>query len=59
MRYEAVNHLISKCSKLAQKEYKTRHNLVGNLIYRESCKIHKPESHNKYMQLTDTKGIQD
>ena len=24
-RYESINHIISKCRKLAQKEYKTRH----------------------------------
>ena len=27
-----VNHIISKCSKLAWKEYKTMHNLVGKVI---------------------------
>ena len=27
-RDETVNHIISKCSKLAQKEYKTRHNWI-------------------------------
>ena len=26
---DTINHIISKCSKLAQKEYKTRHNWVG------------------------------
>ena len=28
-RGETINHIISECSKLAQKEYKTRHDLVG------------------------------
>ena len=28
-RYEAINHIISECSKLAQKEYKARHDWVG------------------------------
>ena len=49
-----VNH-ISKCSQLAQKEYKIRHNSVWKYIHWELCKrlaydqttkwyIHKPES---------------
>ena len=28
-RDETINHIISECSKLAQKEYKTKHNWVG------------------------------
>ena len=47
--------MISKCGKLAQKEYKSRHEWVGEVIHRESCKrlnfdhttkgyMHKPES---------------
>ena len=31
-RNETINHIISKCSKLAQKEYKTRHDWVGKVI---------------------------
>ena len=30
-RDETVNHIISECNKLAQKEYKTRHNWVGKI----------------------------
>ena len=37
-REETTNHAISECSKLAQKEYKTRHGWVGNIIHRELCK---------------------
>ena len=37
-RDETINHIISKCSKLAQKEFKTRHNWVGNVIHWEMCK---------------------
>ena len=29
---KTVNYIISECSKLAQKEYKTRHNWVGKVI---------------------------
>ena len=33
-RGEMINHIISTCSKLAQKEYKTWHDLVGKVIHR-------------------------
>ena len=35
---ETINHIISECSKLAQREYKTRHDWVGKVIHRELCK---------------------
>ena len=31
-REETINHIISECSKLAQKKYKTRHDWVGKVI---------------------------
>ena len=37
-RDETINHVISECSKLAQKEYKNRHDWAGKMIYRELCK---------------------
>ena len=36
-RDETMNH-ISECSKLAQKEYKARHDWVGKLIHWEMCR---------------------
>ena len=33
-----MSHIISKCSKLAQKENKTRNDWVGKVIHRELCK---------------------
>ena len=52
---EIVNHPVSECSKLKQKEYKTRHDKVVKVIHREVCRgltfdytiewyMHKPES---------------
>ena len=35
---ETVNHIISECSKLAQKEYKRRHDWVGKRIHWEVCR---------------------
>ena len=46
-RDESINHIISKCSKLAQKEYKTRHDWVGKVIHREMCKEFKFYDMNK------------
>ena len=37
-RDETINHIISECSKLAQMEYKTRHDLEGKVIHRMMCK---------------------
>ena len=34
---ETINHIISECCKLAQKEYKVRHDWVGKVIHWEMC----------------------
>ena len=47
-RYETIRHIISECSKLAQKEYKTRHDWVGKGIHLEVCKKFKFEQTNKW-----------
>ena len=36
-----IYHIISECSKLVQKEYKTRHIWVGKVIHLELRKIFK------------------
>ena len=38
---ETINHIISECSKLTQKVYKTKHNWMGKVIHWELCKIFK------------------
>ena len=54
-RDKTINHITSKCSKLAQKKYKTRDDWVEKVIHWELCKrlkfdpntkwyLHKPES---------------
>ena len=47
-RDETINHIISECSKLAQKEYKTRHDWVGKVIPWEMCKKLKFHHTNKW-----------
>ena len=39
---------ISECSKLAQKEYKARHDLVGKVIHREMCRKFQFDHTNKW-----------
>ena len=46
-RDETINHIISECSKLAQKEYKTRHDWVGKVTLWEMCKKFKFDHTNK------------
>ena len=52
---ERIYHIISKCSKLVHKKYKTRHDSMGKLIHWEffqefkfgkayKCYMHNPES---------------
>ena len=47
-RDETINHIISECSKLAQKEYKTRHDWVGKVIHWEMCRKFQFEHTNKW-----------
>ena len=45
---ETINHIISKCSKLAQKVYKTRHDRVGKVIHWKMCNKLKFDHANKH-----------
>ena len=47
-RDETINHIISECSKLAQKEYKTRHDWVDKVIDWKMCKKLKFDYTNKW-----------
>ena len=46
-RDKMINH-ISECSKLAQKEYKSRHYWVGKVIHWELCKKFEFDHTNKW-----------
>ena len=39
-RDETVNHLVSECSKLAQREYKRRHDWVSRRVHWEVCRMY-------------------
>ena len=45
---ETINHIISACSKLAQKEYKARHDRVGKVIHWEMCRKFQFDHTNKW-----------
>ena len=47
-RDETINYIISECSKLAQKEYKARHDWVGKVIHWEMCEKFKFDHTNKW-----------
>ena len=47
-RNETINQIISKCCKLAQKEYKARHDWVGKVIHWEMNKKFKFDHTNKW-----------
>ena len=46
-RDETINHM-SECSKLAQKEYKAKHDWVGKVIHWDMCKKFKFDHANKW-----------
>ena len=43
-----INHMIIECSKLAQKEYKTRYDRVGEVIHWELYKKFKFDQMKKW-----------
>ena len=47
-RDETINHIISECSKLAQKENKSKHYWVGKVVHWEMCKKFKFDHTNKW-----------
>ena len=47
-RDETINHIMSECSKLAQKEYKARHHWVGKVIHWEMCRKIQFDHTNKW-----------
>ena len=47
-RDETINHIISECTKLAQKEHKSGHDRVGKVIHWEMCKKFQFDHTNKW-----------
>ena len=47
-RDETINHIISECSKLLQKEYKTRNDWVDKVIHWVMCQKFRFDHTNKW-----------
>ena len=58
-RDEIINHIISDCSKLAQREYKVRYDWVGKVIHREMCKKFKFDHTNKWYIHNPAPGLEN
>ena len=48
VRDKTINHITRECSKLAQREYKARHDWVGKVIHWGMCKKFKFDHNNKW-----------
>ena len=57
-RDETINHIISECSKLTQKENKNRHEWVGKVIHWEVCKKFKFDHTNKWY-MPNSSSVQE
>ena len=54
-----INHIISECSKLAQKQYKDRHDWVGKVIQWELCKRFNFDYTNKWYMHNPTSVLEN
>ena len=59
MTDETINHIISECSKLAQKEYMTRYDWVGKVIHWEMGKKFKFDHNNKWYMLNPEPALEN
>ena len=55
----ALKSIISKCSKLAQEEYKTRHDWVIKVIHWELCEEMKFDHKNKWYMHNPTSVLEN
>ena len=47
---ESMSHLVSECSKLAQREYKRRHDTVATIIHWELCRLYELDRADKWFE---------
>ena len=47
---ESGSHLVSECSKLAQREYKRRHDNVARIIHWELCRLYELDRADKWFE---------
>ena len=58
-RDKTINHIIGECSKLAQKEYKTRHDWVSKVIHWKMYKKFKFDHRNKWYLYNPTSVLEN
>ena len=58
-RDETINHIISEFSKLAQKEYKPRHDWVSKVTHRELCKKFQFDHTNKWCMHNPASALEN
>ena len=56
---ETVMHLVSGCPKLAQKQYKRRHDNVARRVHWELCKKHGLESSDRWYEHTPADVVEN
>ena len=56
---ETVMHLVSGCSKLAQKQYKRRHDNVARRVHWELCKKHGLKCSEKWYEHTASEVMEN
>ena len=59
IKRESISHFISECSKLAQKQYKERHDSVAQNIHRELSGMYGFERENKWCDHISQSVIED
>ena len=47
---ETINHIVSECPKLAQREYKRRHDWIGRRIHCEICRGNAIHAKSKWYE---------
>ena len=47
---ESINHLLSECSKMAQKEYKRRHDWIGRKVHWEVCRKYGIDTKDRWYE---------
>ena len=58
-RGETVQHIICECKKLAQREYKRRHDTVAKLVHWKLCEKHNLERKEKWYEHCPEGAVED
>ena len=56
---ETIDHLISSCGKIAQTDYKERHNKIASMLHWNLCKKHHLPASEKWWEHNVEKVLQN